>query len=429
MRVIKGFMLIQSLINNAVNTISPIGELSIWSQTYSKDQGEYTVPSENNYRLISFKSITEGIGNTVIDTTTVAHIVSVIKEIHVYLGSRQRPYDVTDLRLYVQAKYPDELSLLIFGAMVDGGPLSLPEFVSWHYTGNGGTDIKIWLADESFQNQYDEFEIVVIPPIKPIDSLFGTYSNIQMTLSYRTPDKVMSDIQDAKEEHPETYLRTVTVDFVPTNNALARITTYWNLLIYGAAGDNVDSISEAIVNYILANTTHPRSEWETILPSLFRKLEFVIVPNWDDYAIPDKAIESGIYSSYTNPNNIITKLQALITFYTPAHVKSNITIMPYPYKGLALAVINGVSNVESNRTLDKIFPDYIPVLTSSLDFNRMSDNTQEWSKMLEAMLIAAETATNNSSLVSDMRKTIRDNKLYVSKVFNNINYLIYAKSN
>ena len=429
MRILKGFMLIQTLLSNAPGVVSPIGELSTWSSTYTKEKGEYVNAAEPNFRLVTAKNVTTPIGESLLDVETAYHTIAFIKSLYTYCSTRSRPYDVDDMRLTVQNEYPDLVTGVACGPLVDGGTLSLPEWISWNYSGSGGASIKIWLADQAFQAQFDEYEIVVIPPLTDIDVLFGTYTNIKIALEYRTTEMMFNQIQDAKAGHPETYLRSLRIDYVPPNVNQAALRADWSVLIYGQAGDNVDAISEAIVNYILSHSTHPRSQWETILPSLFRKLEFVVMPRWDKYAIEDRAIQSGIYSSMNSPKEVSIYLKNKIDFYSDAHIEDNTTVLPYPYKGLSLCIVNGVSNAESNRTIATLFPDYIPVLTSSLDFNRMADDTQEWSKMIEALLLVAETATTTSSVANGMRKTTRDGKLYISKVFNNINYLVYAKSN
>ena len=79
--------------------------------------------------------------------------------------------------------------------------------------------------------------------------------------------------------------------------------------------------------------------------------------------------------------------------------------------------------------LYKIFPDYIPVSTMTPDFARMSMKTQNWVILLGELLISAETATKFSTIPTRFRKIEREGKLFISAVYDDVNYLVAAKTN
>jgi hypothetical protein len=64
-----------------------------------------------------------------------------------------------------------------------------------------------------------------------------------------------------------------------------------------------------------------------------------------------------------------------------------------------------------------------------VDFNRMSKNTQDWAFMIEQMLYAAESMSDFTTIPVGMMKVHRDGILYLTKSYNNVNYLVVAKSN
>jgi hypothetical protein len=103
--------------------------------------------------------------------------------------------------------------------------------------------------------------------------------------------------------------------------------------------------------------------------------------------------------------------------------------MPYDYKALMIVAVNGDTNVPEAARLPELFPDYVPVPSTSQDFNRMTERTRNWVLFLQALLVAAETATLYSSVPQNLRKQQRDGVLYVSSMFENINYLVAARSN
>lgn len=81
------------------------------------------------------------------------------------------------------------------------------------------------------------------------------------------------------------------------------------------------------------------------------------------------------------------------------------------------------------KTIQSLYPDYIPVASTSPDFSRMQKKTRDWVLFLDDLVIVAEVATVLTTLPKDMRRTIRNGKLFISAVFDEVNYMVAAKSN
>ena len=77
----------------------------------------------------------------------------------------------------------------------------------------------------------------------------------------------------------------------------------------------------------------------------------------------------------------------------------------------------------------ELFKDYIPVSTSSLDFNRMSIYTRDWVLMMVGLIKIAETATEFTSIANPMRRVYRDGILYITRMYDSVNYMVAARSN
>ena len=429
MRTLKGFVIIQSLLSNVPGTVSKLGELSTWSTTYTKEKGEYQNIDIPGYRLVSVRSLDTDTGNVEVSTTLADQVIEVVKAAYVYATLHLRPYDNDDFKSTLLADFYNRVSTINFGPMVDNGTLALPEWISWTSVSNNGAAVKIWLSDTAFADQFDEYDITVIPPLAIVDDFFSAPGIVKEKIESRSITQMMELVQEAKGVNPETYIRTLTFNYVSPIVGGQAIPTVWNVLIYGAQGDNIDAIKDAIIEYILANSTHTRAQWEAILPSLFKRTEFIILPRWDIYSVPNLVIQAGLYSSLINPVEAIAFAKAQIDFYTAPHIEQNITILPYHYKAIMLEVINGNTNIEGKEKLSMLFSDYIPVPTTSLDFNRMQEATRLWSILLEEMLIVAEKADAFSSTPRKMRKIYRGEKLYIAALFDNVNYLVAAKGN
>jgi hypothetical protein len=172
-------------------------------------------------------------------------------------------------------------------------------------------------------------------------------------------------------------------------------------------------------------------DWEVILPELFRRSEFIVVPLWHKKSIPNLTVLSSLYSSIIKYSDIVSFLQTMypLTVYPNDYIHDSVSILPYDYKGISLAVIPGMSNITGRRNLSELFPDYIAVSTSSLDFARMSLKTQTFSILLGSLLVSAESVVNNTSLPGNFRRITRDGKKYISTVYDNINYMVAVASN
>jgi len=202
-----------------------------------------------------------------------------------YAGTHIRPYDTEEFRNNLLTEFHERIYSIEFGSFVDNGALALPEWISWKSSEHNDAYIRIWLADQSFAEQYDDYEIEVIAPMLNIDDMFGFYSTAVNTMNDRTISQLSDAIMAARDGLPETYLRMFTFDFLNIANTAVATSTNWAVLIYGRAGDNIDTIKDAIIEHILANSTHTRSEWAVKFPEIFRRTEFIILPRWDKLSV------------------------------------------------------------------------------------------------------------------------------------------------
>lgn len=429
MITLKGFVTISQYINNAPGETSPLGELSTWSMTYTKERGEYSNANIPGYKLHTFKSVDESNLKVSVPDNQVEQILQIVQECINYATTHIRPYNPIDFSNTILGSFFGRISNLTYGEFVDNGSLALPEFITWVSNEYNNNVIKIWLADESFKSQYDEYEINVVPPLTPLDNFFGFYNQAVSDVTARTFTDLTNDIQTLKGDHPETYMRLMGFDYVNQNNPSQRTATTWAVLIYGRAGDHIDIIRDEIVRFILANSSYARPEWSVIFPDIFKRTEFIILPRWDKLSIPNLQVSAALYSSLLDPVECVSFALQAFDFYPPAWIEDNITIMPFDFKALSLLVINGYDNVAENATIAGIFPDYIPVSSTSLDFNRMTVKTREWLLILEQLLITAETATEYNSIPDSVRRIDRNGIMFISAVYENVNYMVAAKQN
>lgn len=417
--------------NPTPDNTSRLGEISTWSLTYSKDPTEYFNPGISGYRLTCLKSYdTETDLRVVVPNSVVSQVLNVVQACYNFCYEHIEPYEASVLQQTLRTQFQGVASNLVIGSIIVGDTISMPEWISWENSLSGDWSIKIWLADESIKEQYDEYEITVIPPISgSLDAFFGTTQSVKTMMGMFSFPSFMDRIQIEKQNIPETYTRVLNYNYIPAEINELPIQTNWGLLVYGVLGDNQDAMRQAIIDYTLHNSSHTIEEWAEKIPDLFKRTEFVIIPRWDLYAIENLSIQSGLYSCVVDPLETIDYVKSKIDYYSTGHIQTNINIVPHFHKYLALCVVNGPDNQTGKAKFKDILKDYTFASTDSLDYNRMTVYTREWINILTNMLIVAENMDALTVIPTYMRKIRRSNKLYVSAVYDNVNYIVYAKNN
>lgn len=428
MYVFKGFALHELLQNNAVGIINPIGELSTHSLTYSREKGMYVSAAAPNISLVSFQSTQDG-AQVPVDFLVANKILDICNWVYTKTLSTGGPLFGDELLAQLLVAFQTTATDFKCGAIVNDGARYAPEWVSWKLTGYGDNFVRVWFSDPSFRAQYDEFSMTVIPPIDNLDDFFLFGTVVEDLLKSRSYSQSMEMIQAAKMTVPETIVRAETYDYHDPLVPSHLVPTNWSLLIYGQAGNNIDSIKDALVEYILTHSTHTRDEWIKILPDLFKRTEFTIVPLWDQFAIPNRILEAGIYSPIANVPRSIAIITRIASGYPGSHINANMSIMGNPYKSLAVIAVGGPENRDDKFKLGDVFPDYISVSSTSHDFNRMSAMTKAWVEILDRLIITAESMTEFTDIPKDMTRLKRNGTLYAVRTYLNVQYLVAAKAN
>lgn len=426
---VKGFVTISSLVSNSKDITSRLGELSPISRTFSKDIGEYVNSAYPGYILNTFNAVDSVTSeHVVLMPSDVEFCLGVIRSIYSYSASNIRPYNVADHINTVNRAFQGVITGLQFGSYYTDTNIDLPEWVEFSNTLSGAT-YRIWLADEAFQRQYDLFEIEIVPFLNNVDDFFLPYETISAALDATSMSKFMEKIQTVKAEHPETILYIQDYDLVNRQNTIQKRPVPWGVLVYGYQGDNIDYIKDAIIDYLLSNSSHTREEWEVLFPDIFKRTEFSIYPRWDLIAVPNLTNMSAIHRAIVDHSEVTGYILRVGNQYSDNHILANIQTIPHTYKYVSLVAIPGETNPSHVRRIYDLYPDYVPVQNTALDFARMTKKTRDWSNFLYDLITVAETATKYSTIPVNMRRMVRRGRIYITAVFDSVNYLVHAKIN
>lgn len=428
MITIKGFVANTDMTSNVKDAVNPIGELSAYSVTYAKDRGVYSLDNIDALVLTTFTTKNEG-EHFILNLNQYTHILEVSKWVYQRSISKGTEIYAHELLLDLIDQFSGKADHFKSGEIVYDGNIWMPEWISWKMVAETETYIRIWFADDSFRRTYDEYELTVVPALPNVDDFFKTSTKVKKLLDERTLPIRTNEIEVAKDGKPETKIRTELFHYVDPLDKTNKIPTYWDVLIYGEAGDNIDSIKDAIIEYILSHTTRTREEWTEIFPDIFKRTEFILLPDWNQYAIPNRQVEAGIYSPILNVSGIIPELTRFTSLVEEGHRNRHTEVMSHPYKSMLISSVSSQENRDNKFSLKDFFPDYIAQSSTSQDFNRQNDTTRLWSEKLTEMIILAEEMTKTSDIPRRYTRLIRGDILYLVMNYENVHYLVVAKWN
>ena len=445
---LKGFVSYGTLANNNRFETAPLGELSARAITFAKDR-----------ELLS--TTTGGTPDTSVDVTVFSAIdatatqVKTPKQLETFLlgfaawAYRQAALgsftaDSETFRQAALSEFDGRITDLTVAAMLTNGELFLPGSVSFSLVVENiagdwtaiadlmeSPRIKLWFSDDRFQREYDEFTYEFISPLQPLDLYFQQSAQVTEALGAVTFSDLITRANTAAGPYPYTIFRPERFNYQDPLDPTYKVPTDWGVLVWGAAGDNIDAIKERLIQWILANSTHTREEWAKIFPDIFTATEFIVSPFYSRIAVENMTIQAGVYSPVVGLGYAmdVTKTMACGTGYTDEHVIDNLQLAPIPYKSLAVSFTGGPENRNSKDRITDYYPDLMNVATGHPDFGRMSASTQGLVLMLEDMLKAAEEATEFSDIPPGMTRLERLNRqgesiLYLVKSYEGVQYLV-----
>lgn len=430
MYTFKGFISIPALVSNTDGITADVGELSSYGYTFSREIKTYsTVGSGVNVHCFSSRS-------SVMDARIAPPgvVTDLLKTLSAWVHQRQNGLaaaeSISEFKLALGAQYPTEISDIVVPSMsvsITGHtyPTSI-SFTCTGYTAETNT-VKLWFNSTAFLQEYDEYELVIVPPVANIDTLQTDYLSASAAIAAVDPAQTYALIQSARGSKPETLMISQMYSLVNKTNVTVSTKTYWTVLVYGPAGNSEDLIRAAVVAYLAANSTNALSKWKTILPDVFSVTEFMIVPLWNQYAVPPRTITPGIYSQACTVSGMLSYLKRVIPSYSGSHIDNHAQTIPHPYYNVLLACIGNLENRGAKYAVTDFHPDILSVGSTSTDFGRMSVSTQALLRHFTQMLMIAQSMTTTTDIPTAYKKSTRDGVLYITLTYEDVVYLVASK--
>jgi len=427
MYTLQTFIGLDREIDNDPNVVAPLGELSTRSRTYARDI--------QSHRKDGLADVVAHVYSSKQDNTDVelredvlGTVYTLVEYIYNRALSGQTTNDNTSLTANLEADLGGLYTGWVVGGMVTNGTLWMPEYVVAYVLGQGeDTSVRVFFADQAFQDLYDQYHITVSHPVDEIDALHGSIGSIVSLTADLNTAMVFDRLTEAA--HPYPYTRSVSFTFpvVNPNDPSDTVALPWTVAVYGQAGNNVDAIYSALRKDILANSSYPIEIWEERIPDLFKTIEFTIVPFWSQYSVPNQSLEAGLFSPLMRYRDVFETLRTHMPLYSGTHVQYYGDITTYLYKSIAFGVCGGPENRNELFDIRSFFPDYATLSTTSIDFNRLSPETRGFVHRLAELLLHAESVGEFTLLPAGYSKMWRENKMFVVTTYQNIQFYTLSK--
>ncbi len=434
MSIVQGFMTITPLVSNTPGVVAPFGELSAKARTYSREVGLYVNETQAPDVLLNTFKAEDASGASIVLSNAVRDAILQLGQ-WVYgqyaAGSIPTNTSLNSWLTAVRTQFPN-LSAVSAGSLISAGPSNknLPDYLAFTIVVSGiSYQCTVWFRDASFRVQYTGSEISIIPPTQNIDLLHGSAATVQTAINQSNVSWVVGRVNQISGESPCTSIVPITLEWNDPLGSGATLQTTWIAVIYGSAVGNDDQIRAAIQSYLGQNSTY--TEWAKVYPSLYTTNDFTIVPMWDD-AFPGN--NPGVFVSLSNLGSMISRTQTRVPpsygsgTALSTHINTNLMALSTNYRAMLLTGIGNPSNAAGQVKLSHIIPDYLGVPASSIDFARMSQDTQQFVFNLENALQEAYTYQRNDPVPAGLSKVVYFDRVYLSFMFKTYRIMVLVKS-
>ncbi len=451
----KGFLVNEALVSTVPGNINQFGQLSDYSRTFSTTKSSFTNEAVDiNIRYESFYAV-NSLNNTNVPlpATAIAHVLAVGAWIYNRVSASSIVNEAAPFTNFI-TQFIGQFStgnLSISNVIVDSLVQSTqnsgqycPDYIQWNATDSSNSNsvytFKVWFIDNAFQSQYDQFQIVVIPPFTPVDNFNSTQAAVNLRLSTQSISNNITAISAAIGNNPPTTITTQTYIWLEPStsggNGNVSSPTVWTFVVYGPLGLHPSNLAAAVVAYLEtpANTALSTSQWQAMFPSVFQAINYFIIPLWN------KIVEAGpmpLFSPVSNygttmanvlaslPTSIFSTTSAPQTFFNQ-YLYGTTTV----WQDLFLWIIGAPTNSNNDYDFHLKFPDYLNISITDPNAAKMSPITIGFIQFLESLLTTALTlslATPLSAIPSGLQSTVINGLLYAEGSYNGINYLAITK--
>lgn len=428
MLTIKGFCARARQADNTPGVTAVFGELSTYVRTFSKDIRQFANVSNPEIEINVFSTKVDGVKTDTLSTVYAEGMIKVSAWIYDKSIAVNQNTTQSDYLLDILNQFHGQIENPTVGPIKYAAGRTMPEWIQFKLSGTPSDNtIKLWFSAVAMERDYDEYEITIVPPVANVDTFFLPIADIRSALALTSPSDLIEKVQLKRNKQPETVLKAEVVQYMHPNDPSIKIDTTWYALVHGPAGNNSESIKQAMIDFILANSKEPETAWKLIFPYLFKLTRMFIFPQWESMALPNRVTQVGIYSPIVSVQSALQKTKLALNHLDTTFVDTNVQVTHHKWRSIALVACGSSDNVQNKFKLTDYIGDYIAESATSLDFNRMSEPSKAWTVAIEEMLILAENMAAVDSLPIHIRRTVVGDTAYIGRTLNKVEYLVAIK--
>lgn len=388
---LKGFIEIGPLRDNAPNVLSPVGELSDHSASYSRDKTNYR-KSNMQVELISFTSKKDNIDITTPSTYT-DHVLEIAQWVYDNAINGTIKNDQEEFHRLLIGRFSSSMTKVYVGGMIGHRGNWFPRSITWTFENKEQNEITIWFTDADFRRGYRDYTIIIVPPVEPVDTFQSTVGVVSDALKgFNLPDH-HNKAKEKSQDIPYTYIMSHDFTWHDRENYETTQPTTWSVLIWGAAGANPSNIKRAYREQILENSAYPYKDWVNVFPEIFTSTRFTFIPGWKIRGLPNLEEEASLYSPIL-PYDFVEDAMSQFAVYNKdgksGELKTEVSVFPSLYKSLNSVCIAGDENLKEYQSIFDIVPNYALIRLTGSDISFVDKDTNEFMRLFISALIAAE---------------------------------------
>lgn len=426
MLTIKAFISIAAMKDNDPDVVSQLGELSDRSHSFAREKYSYYDQASRECEMVVFESKTD----KYVVTPDIHQRKALEYSQWIYTQALAARFnaDVEVFKARFLTQFGGQIDRFECGTMITARGIWMPAFIRYRLQGQPENAVRLWYADQAFQAQYDSYEIIVVPPIKPVDTFMNTTSVVAKALSSFTLPQHQVDINLAAGGVPFTRHKTTEYTWYAPDDPESTLPTFWSAVVYGGSVVNDDIIRDAIADYILNNSIYNRDQWLPVFPDIFASRGFSVIPAWHKHSTYDATPRGSLYSPVLNHGEDLTLANKFAYDHNAEHNAKYLQTTVAQWKSVALICVSNVENDKKRMRLTDIYPDYALISPTSQDFNRMSFATTDWVKKLIKALIMAEQFDEYTILEDGFY--LLERGLYTYVMFNDqkVDYMVLTRN-
>lgn len=437
-RILQGFYSMPEMADNSEsNKIAYFGELAPLTRTFTKDEKNFADATYPGVELVTFQTLDD---MKVSVTPGTAFQKTVVALGYWILGQYKGNKIPTNARLQefvnaIMIEFPSLEDVKVGSISAnETGTRNCIDWISFALAdGTFKWSCKIWCSNRSIYNEYESGELHVIPPLDPVDSLQNPHSTVVQLLNRIKPTSVVEKMDSIQGKHRATSTRSIQLIWHDPNDSSVTEVTDWYVVVYGNLINDLDLIKNAIRDYLSQHSAY--QNWDKVYPELYSSNEFVYIPLYADVAFPESAIEDGGLNSLVRVGNLTSLAQSRIpngysqTANINTFMAEHLSIMAHTYRTAMIMTLANPANRNSIFKLKQLYPDYRALATTDVDFDRMAEQTKDWSIALSRALELAWKFKENDVAPEGYYKIKRGLKTYLSFMIHGYVHLVLIREN